>query len=173
MFPPDDASRLVTMGEVLAAYGVRGALKIRSFAASPEGLLAHKSWWLRKTDWREFAVVESRLHGGAVVARLHGLDDRETALRWRGAEVAVPRAALPPLATGEVYLADVVGLTVVNRDGATLGRVAGFIETGAHPVLRVATEGAGSERLIPLVPAFVDAIDVASARMVVDWPTDV
>jgi 16S rRNA processing protein RimM len=162
------------MGEVSAAYGVRGALKIRSFAASPDGLLAHKAWWLcARTGWREFAVAESRLHGSAVVAHLHGVDDREAALRWRGAEVAVPRSALPPLAAGEVYLADVVGLTVVNRDGATLGRVAGFIETGAHPVLRVAAEGAGTERLIPLVPAYVDAIDVAFARMVVDWPTDV
>ena len=174
MLPPDAASRLVVMGEVFAAYGVRGALKIRSFAASPEGLLAHRTWWLsHESNWCEFAVMESRLHSGAVIARLHGLDDRETALRWRGAEVAVPRAALPPLAEGEVYLADVVGLTVVNRSGATLGHVAGLIDTGVHPVLRVSAEGSGTERLIPLVPAYVDAIDVASARMVVDWPSDV
>ena len=173
MLPPDAVSRLVVMGQVFAAYGVRGALKIRSFAAYPEGLLAHKTWWLsHKGDWREFAVLESRWQSGAVVARLNGLDDREEASRWRGAEVAVPRAALPPLAKGEVYLADVVGLAVVNRSGAMLGRVAGFIETGAHPVLRVAAEGSGTERLIPLVPAYVDAIDVAAARMVVDWPPE-
>lgn len=173
MLPPDAARRLVVMGQVYAAYGVRGALKIRSFAASPESLIAHKTWWLsHESDWREFAVLESRGQSGAVVARLNGLDDREEALRWRGAEVAVPRAALPPPAEGEVYLADVVGLAVVNRSGAILGRVAGFIETGAHPVLRVAAEGSGTERLIPLVPAYVDAIDVAAARVVVDWPSD-
>ena len=173
MLPPDAARRLVVMGQVFAAHGVRGALKIRSFAVSPESLLAHQTWWLRtKSDWREFAVLESRRQGGAVVARLSGLDDREEALRWRGAEVAVPRAALPALLEGEVYLADVVGLAVVNRSGAILGRVAGFIETGAHPVLRVAAEGSAAERLIPLAPAYVDAIDVAAARMVVDWPSD-
>ena len=173
MLPPDAARQLVVMGQVFAAYGVRGALKIRSFAASAEGLLAHKTWWLStKSHWHEFGVLESRLQSGAVVARLNGLGDREEALRWRGAEVAIPRPALPPLAEGEVYLADVVGLMVVNRSGAILGRVAGFVETGAHPVLRVAAEGSGTERLIPLVPAYVDAIDLAAARMVVDWPSD-
>ena len=42
-----------------------------------------------------------------------------------------------------------------------------------HPVLRVARDGGESgERLIPLVPAYVDAIDLGHARIVVDWPLD-
>jgi 16S rRNA processing protein RimM len=164
---------LIVMGEVCAAYGVRGALKVRTFTAEPEGLLAYGTWWLRtKAEWRDFAVVQSRKHGDTIVASLRGLENRETALKWRGAEVAVPRAALPPLSPGEVYLNDVVGSMVVNRQGATLGRVAGFIETGAHPVLRVADDATGVERLIPMVPAYVDRIDVAAARVVVDWPSE-
>ena len=161
------------MGEVCAAYGVRGALKVRTFTAAPGALLAYATWWLRaKTEWREFAVLESRRHADTIVASLRGLEDREAALKWRGAEVAVPRAALPPLSRGEVYLEDVLGSAVVNRQGATLGRVAGFIETGAHPVLRVADGATGAERLIPMVPAYIDAIDVAAARVVVDWPSE-
>jgi hypothetical protein len=55
----------------------------------------------------------------------------------------------------------------------TLGTVAGLIDTGAHPVLRVSDGAAESaERLIPLVPAYVDAIDLAAGRVVVDWPVD-
>src|SRR5258708_30274685 len=41
------------------------------------------------------------------------------------------------------------------------------------PVLRVARDGGESgERLIPLVPAYVDVIDLGHARIVVDWPLD-
>ena len=78
---------------------------------------------------------------------------------------------LPSLAEGEVYWADLVGLVVINRSGMVLGRVTAVLETGAHPVLRVAPEGdtAAGERLIPLVPAYVDALDVAGGRIVVDW----
>ena len=86
----------------------------------------------------------------------------------------MPRAGLPVLAEGEVYLTHLVGLTVLDRAGATLGRVSGLLETGAHPVLRVAPadESAVGERLIPLVPAYVDAIDLAGARIVVNWQLD-
>jgi 16S rRNA processing protein RimM len=162
------------MGEVLAAYGVQGWLKARTFTASRSGLLAYRSWWLKGSGgWREFAVREARPHGDAIVARLEGFSVREDLAPWRGARIAVPRPALPPLEADEVYLADLIGLTVVNRQEATLGTVAGLIHTGAHPVLRV-SDGAGesAERLIPLVPAYVDAIDLAAGRMVVDWPVD-
>jgi hypothetical protein len=59
-----------------------------------------------------------------------------------------------------------LGLTVMNRSAQVLGRVEGLLESGAHPVLRVAGND-GRERLIPLVPAFLDAIDADNGRIVV------
>jgi len=163
------------MGRVLAPYGVRGWLKVRTFTASPTGLLAYGAWWLAKDDRpaREFRVLEARQHSDTVVAQLEGLSGREEVMPWRGATIAVPRAALPPPGTGEVYLSELVGLTVINRAGAALGTVTGLLETGAHPVLRVAGEGTeGRERLIPLTPVHVDAIDLTLGRVVVDWQLD-
>jgi 16S rRNA processing protein RimM len=161
------------MGRVTAPYGVQGWIKVRAYTASPDGLLAYRAWWLATSDeqWREFAVLEARLHGAAVVARLEGLNQREDVAQWRGAAVGVPKAALPALAADEVYWADLVGLAVVNRSGVMLGRVVAVLETAAHPVLRVARAGdaVGGEQLIPMVPAHVDAVDVAGARIVVDW----
>ena len=161
------------MGRVTAPYGVQGWIKVRAYTAQPDGLLAYPVWWLASGDdrWREFAVREARVHGATVVARLDGLDQREEAARWRGAEVGVPKGMLPALAADEVYWADLVGLAVINRSGVVLGRVTAVLETGAHPVLRVTPEGdtAAGERLIPFVPAYVDALDVAGNRIVVDW----
>jgi 16S rRNA processing protein RimM len=161
------------MGRVTAPYGVQGWIKLRAYTALPDGLLAYRRWWLATKDdgWREFAVLEARVHAAAVVARLEGLSQREEAAQWRGAAVGVPKALLPALSAGEVYWADLIGLAVINRSGVTLGRVAAVLETAAHPVLRVAAEGDAvrGERLIPLVPAYVDALDVAGARIVVDW----
>jgi 16S rRNA processing protein RimM len=162
------------MGRVTAPYGVQGWIKVRAYTAQRDGLLAYRAWWLATKDdgpWREFAVLEARVHGAAVVAQLDGLKQREEAASWRGAAIGIPKALLPALAAGEVYWADLVGLTVINRSGVMLGRVAAVLETAAHPVLRVAPEdgAARAERLIPLVPAYVDALDVAGSRIVVDW----
>lgn len=161
------------MGRVSAPYGVQGWIKARAYTALPDALLGYRAWWLGADDkgWREFTVLEARLHAATVVARLEGLNRREDAALWRGAAIGVPKALLPPLAAEEVYWADLVGLAVINRSGVMLGQVAAVLETGAHPVLRVAPAGGapGGERLIPLVPAYVDAVDVAGARIVVDW----
>jgi 16S rRNA processing protein RimM len=161
------------MGRVTAPYGVQGWIKVRAYTAQRDGLLAYRAWWLATKDglWQEFAVLEARVHGAAVVAQLDGLKQREEAALWRGAAIGVPKAQLPALAAGEVYWADLVGLAVINRAGVVLGRVAAVLETAAHPVLRVAPEdnAARGERLIPLVPAYVDALDVAGSRIVVDW----
>ena len=75
------------------------------------------------------------------------------------------------LRKGEIYWSDLIGFTVVNRDGQMLGSVAGLLDTAAHAVLRVASDD-GRERLIPLVPAYLDAIDPEARRVRVDWQLD-
>ena len=49
--------------------------------------------------------------------------------------------------------------------------MAGLIDTGPHCVLRV-EHGVGEERLIPFVAAYVDSVDLAARRVVVDWGLD-
>jgi 16S rRNA processing protein RimM len=161
------------MGRVVAAYGVSGWVKARGFTAAPNALLGYGTWWLARGGdvWREFRVLAARAHGGGMVAQLEGLASREDAAAWGGASVGVPRQMLPALASGEVYLADILGLEVVNREGEGLGRVAGVLETPAHPVLRVESAGR-RQRLIPLVAAHIDAIDLAGGRVMVDWRKD-
>jgi ribosomal 30S subunit maturation factor RimM len=62
-------------------------------------------------------------------------------------------------------------MAVVNRAGKRLGDVVGFIDTGAHPIVRVAEAGA-PERLIPWVPRYVDRVDAQARRIDVDWAED-
>jgi 16S rRNA processing protein RimM len=166
---------MVVMGRVLAPYGVKGWIKARSFAMSPTALLEHSAWWLAPRDhagdWREFRVIEARCHSETLIAQLEGLDAREAVLPWRGADIGVPRAALPRPGDGEIYWADLVGMVVVNRSGHELGRVVGLVDTGVHPVLRVGLAD-GPERLIPLVPAYLDAVDRQERRILVDWQLD-
>ena len=166
---------MVVMARVLGPYGIQGWIKARPYTASIAALLDYTTWWLAPAAdadaWRAYAVRSARQHGDTLVAALDGVADREVALQWRGAWVAVPRSALPSTKAGEFYWSDLVGLAVVNRAAETLGRVSKVIETGAHPVLQVESED-GGERLIPVVAAYVDAIDPAAGRIMVDWPAD-
>lgn len=165
--------RIVVMGEIVGPYGVRGWVKVRSFAESPAALLDFAEWWLkpqRGSAWKKFSRLEGRLHSGSLVVALEGVETREAGLAMKGSEVGVPRSALPAV-HDEIYWEDLKGFAVVNRSGVRLGEVRDVVEHGAHPVLRV-TDEAGPERLIPYVPAIVHGMDVEAGRIDVDWEAD-
>ncbi len=163
------------MGRVVAPYGVKGWVKVKPLTSEAQTLLSHKKWWLRPktaaSDWQGHELGAGRMHGGVLLAQLDGVGERETAARLTGADVGVPRDALPAVAEGEIYWADLEGLDVVNRQQVSLGRIVKVEEFGAHPVLRVVDES-GSTRLIPYVDAIVDAVDIRSGRVEVDWQPD-
>jgi 16S rRNA processing protein RimM len=164
---------IVVLGAVSGAHGVRGWLRIRPYTVSTQSLLDYSTWWLKPRDagWRTFARADGRVHGRDVLVALEGVETREAALALKGADVGVPRDALPAAAPGEVYWHDLIGMRVINRAGVELGEVRGVTEHGAHPLLRVALargEG-GGERLIPFVPAIVERVDVAGRCIDVDW----
>ena len=165
------------MGQVLVPFGIQGWIKIRPFTALPDALLTYRRWWLKRTEspaWREVSRLAGRVHCDTLLAQLAGIDTREAALALRGAEIGVPRAALPAVEDDQIYWGDLVDLDVVNREGVLLGQVVAVQDFGAHPILRVAParEERREERLIPFVAAHVDRVDLAARRIEVDWQPD-
>jgi 16S rRNA processing protein RimM len=171
---------IVVMGRVLAPHGVRGWIKIKPVSEAPEALLGFPTWWVRRArdaTWREARRTAARMHSGAILAAVAGVETREDALSLRGAEIGVPRALMPRPKKGEIYWVDLEGLAVVNREGVALGAIVEVLAHGAHPLLRVVRPAeaggmAGEERLIPYVPAIVDRVDLAARRVDVDWGED-
>ena len=158
------------MGRVAAPFGVRGWLKIQPFTVEAKNLLACPTWWVGSGgNWQEHAVTEARMHGRAVIARLASCDDRDAAFRFRGKEIAVPRAQLPKTQPKEYYWADLIGLNVVSSTGQGFGQVARIIETGANDVLVVQGE---RERLIPFIAEVIGAIDLEGGVIRVNWDAD-
>ena len=89
----------------------------------------------------------------------------------------VSRASFPTAEPDEYYWVDLIGLTVVNLQGETLGTVTGLLDTGPHSVLRIAPGGDGAggeavERPVPFVAAYVNDVSLAERRITVDWGLD-
>jgi len=182
---PEDA---VEIGRVVAAWGVKGWIKVQPFASDPQALFSSKRWFVKPPEdgvLRPGAaaasfppllkIVEAKDHGGGVVAQAQGVDDRQAAEALRGARLFVGRSSFPTADADEYYWVDLIGLSVVNRQGDVLGKVAGLIDTGPHSVLRVAADATVSEeaeRLIPFVAAYIDDVNLAERRISVDWGLD-
>jgi len=154
------------MGRVAGSYGVRGWIKVAPGGGVREVLPGVKEWWI---DERPYQVAAARVHSATVVAKLEGIESREQALALKGKEVSVERAALPEADEGHYYLADLVGLEVLNEQGERLGTVKRLFTNGAQDVMELTGE---RERLIPWVSAIVKQVDLAGRRIVVAWGAD-
>ena len=166
---------MIVMGRIGVPFGVHGWLRVYSFTSNPAALLDYPLWRVATggddgaPDWRELPIAEARVHGKTLIARPDGCTDRTQAEGLRGMQIAVPRSELPQAAEGEYYWVDLIGLTVVNREGVCFGAIARMLATGANDVLVVSGE---RERLIPFIATVVLEVDLALGRVVVDWGAD-
>jgi len=151
------------MGRVAGSYGVRGWIKVVPGGGVLRVLPEVKDWSI---GGKNYKVAEARAHGATVVAQLEGIETREQARALKGARVSVERAALPALEAGHYYLADLVGLEVVNEQGDSLGVVKQWSSNGAQDVMEL--EGSRT-RLIPWVSAIVKEVDLGARRIRVAW----
>ncbi len=170
------AEDLVVLGKITSVHGVRGEVKIYSFTDPIDNLLDYSRWTLRRDgEVKQMELVNGRLQGKVLVAKLKGLDDREVARTYAGFEICVPREQLPDLDEGEFYWYQLVGLNVIDMQGQLLGRLDHLLETGANDVM-VVKPCAGSlddrERLLPYTEQCVQQIDLAAGEMRVDWDAD-
>jgi len=177
-------SDLLVVGYVAGAYGLQGWIRIRPYSVDADALLHAKTWWLGDPDvpaqLRDIDMMQAKQHSGDVVAQLVGVAGREAAEALRGTVVQISRKHFPSLSDDEFYWVDLIGLDVVNLLGEPLGVVAGLMDNGAHPILRVAfaapaVEGEPArqqETLIPFVDQYVKTVDRSAKKIVADWSID-
>lgn len=149
--------RPVTLAVIVGAHGVTGEVRLKVFA---EDLSSYKSF-------NDGAYTLKSLRSGAqgAIARFAEIADRTAAEKLRGTELTVPRSSLPPLASGEYYHADLIGLPAVSTNGETLGTIATVENFGAGDVLEIARPD-GKRFMVPMNPDAVPEWD--EARIVID-----
>ena len=163
------ADRLLLLGKIVAVSGLQGAVKLESYTEPRMRLFAYQPWRLKLGGVeRDISGARGREQGKSIVATLLDVADRDAAARLVGAEIWVARSALPKPKRGEIYWADLEGLSVCTLQGVPLGQVSHLFSTGANDVL-VVRDGE-RERLIPFVSKqFVSEIDLDAGKIVVDW----
>jgi 16S rRNA processing protein RimM len=141
----------VTLAAVAGAHGVGGEVRLKLFAQGLESLQRHKQVHV---DGRLLTLQAVR-GGKQAVARFAEVASRDAAEAMRGQLVTVPRSALPPLAEGEYYFTDLIGLACTGPAGEPLGTVVGVENFGAGDILEI-EKGDGKRAMVPFRPGIAD-----------------
>ena len=162
---------LVLMGRAAGAFGIKGEVKLTSFAqddsifqrvdliyAGPEPGAA-----------KPLNVLGARRHSGRLLLRLKEIATREQAAALGGAWVYLRASDLDPLGEDEYYLFELKDAKVITTSGRVLGLVDGITDGGAHDLLAVRASGK-PELLVPVVDDIVKEIAPDEGRVVIDPP---
>ena len=159
----------VCLGQIGAAHGVRGEVRLRSFTSDPAAITDYGP--LQTEDGRVFEIETLRPAKDHFVVRLSGIRDRDAASALANTKLYVPRERLPEAAEpDEFYHADLVGLAVIDRAGNKLGTVVAIHNFGAGDLVEVRADTGGNTELVPFDTTHVPAVDIAAGKIVVDPP---
>jgi 16S rRNA processing protein RimM len=143
----------VVLAVVAGAHGIGGEVKLKLFTDDLSPYQSFNGGTLTLTSLR------------GLIARFAEVRDRTAAEALRGTELTVPRTALPPLAEGEYYHSDLLGLACVATTGEPLGHVVLIENFGAGDVIEI--ERPDGKRF--MVPMRAEAVpDWNAERLVVD-----
>lgn len=151
----------ITLAAIIGAHGIGGEVRLKLFAQSVESLDRHKEVQVGE---RQMTLKSVKAGGGAPIARFAEIDDRSAAEALRGQLLTVPRSALPPLAEGEYYHADLIGLPCEDAEGKALGTVVAVENFGAGDIIEI--EKPDGKRA--MVPFRTGIAEPGEGRIVVD-----
>jgi 16S rRNA processing protein RimM len=184
--PVDLPADAIQVGRIADAWGLKGWFKVLPHSADPEALFSSKRWYLQPTERGKAAfagtqlmrIREAKVHSDNIVALAHDMEDRDIAEALKGSRIFIPRSSFPTPELDSYYWVDLLGLSVVNREGIALGIVKDLMATGPQTVLVIEfselVEGIEKtqERMIPFVSHFVDDVNLPVKRITVDWQPD-
>lgn len=160
----------ICVGAIAGAHGVKGLVKIKSFTEEPDGVAAYGPL-SDEAGEREFTIALTGRAKGLIIARIDGVEDRNTAEALRGTRLYVERAALPPTAEEAYYHTDLIGLEAVGMDGAPVGEVKALYNYGAGDVIEIQRRDKDL-LLLPFTKAAVPEVDLEGGRLVVREPEE-
>lgn len=164
--------RLLAVGRVAGAFGVRGEVRISAFTEEPLALARFGA--LRRQDGSPaLTITTAREAKGGLICRCDGVETKEQADALRGLRLFIARDALPEPDEDEFYLADLIGLAVVDPAGAPVGKVKSVQDFGAGDILEIIPEEGGATWYLPFTREAVPEVKIAEGLIVAVRPVEV
>ncbi|HEX9035812.1 MAG TPA: ribosome maturation factor RimM [Ktedonobacterales bacterium] len=162
--PSQPAEEWAVVGEVVGAFGIHGAIKVRPLSDFAQRFAVGATIRVGPRHERR-RITSSRQQGAQFVLGIEGCETANDAERLRGQLLTIPAADLAPLAASQFYQHDIIGLRVERMNGQPLGVIVDIIPSGATDLYVVRDPATGQERFLPAIKEFIHEADLAAGVM--------
>ena len=143
-----DPDRLIVVGVLAGAHGVRGEVRVKSFTDIPDVLFDLGP--LLSDDGKVLLdPVKARPGSDHFIVTARNALQKEEWDAMKGTRLHVRRSALPPPEDDEFYVEDLVGLKVLDTHGNALGEIKSVQNFGAGDLLEIDAPGKAPPYFVP------------------------
>ena len=160
-------SNLIEIGKIVNTHGIRGEIKIAPWCDDP-AMFVDLSYFY--ADGKKYEINRARVHKNAVIVELAGLKHIDEANKMRNKIVTIEREILGELDDGVYYIADLLGITVLDENGEMLGVLDDVIQTGSNDVYVLKSQDRPKPLLVPALRNVILDIDIDGQQMTVRLP---
>ncbi|MDX2265256.1 MAG: ribosome maturation factor RimM [Hyphomicrobiales bacterium] len=163
-------SRRVLLGRISGAHGLKGEVRIQTYTSEPEAISAYGPLFAGDGGAQITLERVRPAKGGAVIAAVAGVRDRDAAEALRGLDLFAGRDSLPAPEEDEFYHADLIGLAAVTSEGERIGEIVAVQNFGAGDLLEIRLDGGRRTEFAPFTQTHAPVVDIGAGRVMVILP---
>lgn len=155
------------VGKIINTHGLKGEVKIATWTDYPEDFEEIGKVYIKTKAGNEVLnILNVKYQKNNIIVKFKEISDINEAEKYKGLVVLADREDLPELEDGAHYIADLIGLEVVDEDGEVLGKLVDVFNTGANDIYDVKREGKRN-LLLPVIDEVVKNIDLQTGKITV------
>ncbi len=157
---------LLEVGKIVNTHGLKGEVKIVPWTDTPD-VFENLEYLHVKSRIEEkiLHITNVKYQKNNIIVKFKELEKIEDAEPLKNSVVLAPRDMLGELPEGVYYIADLIGLSVVDEDGNLLGEISDVFPTGANDVYAVKREGK-KDLLLPVIDDVILKVDIPEKKVV-------
>ena len=157
------------VGVMASTHGLAGEVNVFPTTQDPDRFKKLKKVTLHTQKGEEILldVVSARFFKKFVIVKFKQFNNINEVEKFRGCELTIDRKDAIKLEKGEYYCADLIGLTIVDEEGAELGTLTEILQTGANDVYEMALKDSEEKIYIPAIKDCVKEIDIDAGKITI------
>lgn len=153
------------VGIISSTHGIRGEVKVFPTTDDAARFKKLKKVILdAKAGRRELEIEGVKFFKRMVILKFKGLDSIDDVTPYKGTGLLVARENAVRLRRNEYFIADLIGMCVIDEEEKEVGVLTDVIETGANDVYAVEMTD-GGEVLLPAIRQCILNVDVEARLM--------
>jgi 16S rRNA processing protein RimM len=158
------------VGKITGTHGLKGALRVIPLTDDPARFkFLDYAYVERNGVFEKHIVEETRFSKKHVLVKLKDVNNASAAEEYKDKYLLIDRNNAVRLPEDSFFICDIIGCSVYNDQGVSLGQVSEVLRTGSNDVY-VVKNSDKSEILIPALKSVVKDVSVAEKKITVILP---